>query len=99
MVMACETVEPTAPIKSIAAVLDKAPLLSDEGIALVSWMKQRYFCTYFDAIGLLLPTGINLKLTVRFSFHATPGNCDLGALTAEEKKSGCLFNGPEKGTG
>ena len=96
MVMACETVEPTAPIKSIAAVLDKAPLLSDEGIALVSWMKQRYFCTYFDAIGLLLPTGINLKLTVRFSFHATPGNCYLCALTAEEKKLVAYLMGRKK---
>lgn len=53
-------------LKSIAAVLDKAPLLNNEMLSLVTWLKERYFCTLFDAVKLLLPTGINLKMKVQY---------------------------------
>lgn len=44
--------------KPIDAVLDDAPLLSDELLRLVRWMKARYFCTYYDAIRTILPSGV-----------------------------------------
>ncbi|HEX3038413.1 MAG TPA: primosomal protein N' [Oscillospiraceae bacterium] len=53
-------------LKSIAAVLDKAPLLNSEMLLLVTWLKERYFCTLFDAVKLLLPTGINLKMKTQY---------------------------------
>ena len=49
-------------IKPIYAVLDKAPLLSVEMISLVRWMKKRYYCTLFDAVRTLIPSGINRKM-------------------------------------
>lgn len=49
-------------IKPIYAVLDKAPLLSVEMISLARWMKRRYYCTLFDAVKIMLPSGINRKL-------------------------------------
>ena len=49
-------------IKPIYAVLDKAPLLSVEMISLARWMKKRYYCTLFDAVKIMLPSGINRKL-------------------------------------
>lgn len=49
-------------IKPIYAVLDKAPLLSVEMISLARWMKRRYYCTLFDAVKTMLPSGINRKL-------------------------------------
>ena len=53
-------------LKSIAAVLDKAPLLNNEMLCLINWLKERYFCTLFDAVKLLLPTGINLKMKTQY---------------------------------
>ena len=44
--------------KPIDAVLDDAPLLGDELLRLVRWMKARYFCTYYDAIRTILPSGV-----------------------------------------
>lgn len=44
--------------KPIDAVLDDAPLLSDELLRLVRWMKARYFCTYYDALRTVLPSGV-----------------------------------------
>lgn len=49
-------------IKPIYAVLDKAPLLSVEMISLARWMKKRYYCTLFDAVKTMFPSGINRKL-------------------------------------
>ncbi len=59
-------------IKPILAVLDQAPLLSNEALGLITWMKERYFCTLFDAAKLLLPTGINLKIKTKFSLLTHP---------------------------
>lgn len=53
-------------LKSISAVLDQAPLLNEEMLKLSFWLKDRYFCTLFDAVKLLLPTGINYTLTVEY---------------------------------
>ena len=39
-------------------MLDDAPLLGDELLRLVRWMKARYFCTYYDAIRTILPSGV-----------------------------------------
>ena len=58
----------TETLKPISAVLDLAPLLTREMLLLVSWLKERYFCTLFDAVKLLLPVGINLKIEPEFSF-------------------------------
>ncbi len=44
--------------KPIFAALDDEPLLGDEGLRLIRWMKARYFCTYYDAIKTILPSGV-----------------------------------------
>jgi primosomal protein N' (replication factor Y) len=59
--------EKPGQIKSVLAVLDKAPLLSSRGIQLVYWLKEHYFCTLFEAAKLLLPTGINLKIKTEYA--------------------------------
>lgn len=59
-------------LKPISAVLDQAPLLSNEALCLIKWMKERYFCTLFDAAKLLLPTGINLKINTEYSLRTRP---------------------------
>lgn len=42
-------------IKSLAAVLDKGPLLSNMQIKLLAQMKQLYSCTYGQAASSVLP--------------------------------------------
>lgn len=44
--------------KPIRSVLDDAALMDDESLRLVRWMKARYFCTYYDAIKTILPSGV-----------------------------------------
>ena len=50
--------EQTESLKSVMAVLDEQPLLNEEMMALTRWMKERTFCTVFDAVRAMLPTGL-----------------------------------------
>ena len=45
-------------LKPLKAVLDAEPVLDSDGIALALWMRQRYFCTLFDAVKTILPAGL-----------------------------------------
>ncbi len=50
-------------LKPIAACLDSEPLLSDTMLRLGAFMRERYFCTYFDAIKAMLPAGLWFQTT------------------------------------
>ena len=49
-------------LKSISAVLDREPVLDGPGLALALWMRQRYFCTMFEAARTILPAGLWYRL-------------------------------------
>ena len=57
-VMETEPGEARSAYKPLQAVLDDAPLMNEEALRLVRWMKARYFCTYYDAIKTILPSGV-----------------------------------------
>lgn len=59
-------VQPTKKLKSICEIKDDEPLVDDEMIKLVFWLKDRTFCTYFDAFRCILPAGVNLKLSTYY---------------------------------
>jgi len=48
-------------LKFIKKVVDKEPVISDSLIDLACWMKERYLCTYAQAIKCMLPAGIGVK--------------------------------------
>lgn len=45
-------------LKAITAVLDSEPLLSPEQIKLALFMRERFFCTVYDAVKAMLPAGL-----------------------------------------
>ena len=45
-------------LKSIITVLDDEPVLSAEQIKLALFMRERFFCTVYDAVRAMLPAGI-----------------------------------------
>ena len=67
IVLSMQLCEKAESLKPIAAVLDEVPLLSAEQLLLVPWLKERYFCTLFDAAKLLLPAGINYKISTQYT--------------------------------
>lgn len=48
-------------LKEIIKVVDDKPVLSENMLKLAEWMKDRYICTYSDAIKCMLPAGIGIK--------------------------------------
>ena len=45
-------------LKNIVRVLDDAPVLSATMLRLAAFLRERYFCTFFDAIRVMLPAGL-----------------------------------------
>ena len=45
-------------LKAVEVSLDDAPVLSDTMLRLAAFMRERYFCTYYDAIRAMLPAGV-----------------------------------------
>ena len=71
--------------KPIDAVLDAAPLMDEEMLRLVRWLKARYFCTYYDAIRAILPTGVWFRYEEQWSI--APGLDAEAALSAVPEDS------------
>lgn len=47
-------------IKNIYAVLDEAPLLNDEMMKLACFMKEKYFCGFFEVVKCVIPGGLSV---------------------------------------
>ena len=45
-------------LKSVEKVLDDSPLLSENMLRLAAFLRERYFCTFYDAIRAMLPAGV-----------------------------------------
>ncbi len=45
-------------LKPVTCPLDRESLLNDTMLRLAAFMRQRYFCTYFDAVRAMLPAGL-----------------------------------------
>ncbi len=49
-------------LKSIENVIDNEPLLNEELIGIVRYLKETTFCTWFDAVKTVLPYGICFRI-------------------------------------
>ena len=49
-------------LKSLVSLLDEAPVLDREGIRLALWMRERFFCTVYEAVWAMLPAGLWFSL-------------------------------------
>lgn len=58
IILALYTAEPERQLKSVLAVLDEEPILSPEMLKLALFMRERFFCTVFDAVKAILPAGV-----------------------------------------
>lgn len=50
-------------LKEISSVLDKEPLFTQEMLKTVHFIHDRCFCTYYDAVRVMLPAGINYQIS------------------------------------
>ena len=48
-------------LKAVERSLDEEPVLSTYGLRLAAFLRERYFCTFYDAIRAMLPGGLWFK--------------------------------------
>ena len=53
-------------MKYVATLLDESPVLNGESLKLALWMRERYFCTVYDAARSMLPSGLYYRFKERF---------------------------------
>ena len=56
-------------LKEINSLIDTKPILNEELLKLVFWLKENTFCTYFEAIKTIIPVGLNVNLTEYVSIN------------------------------
>ena len=57
-------------LKPLSAVTDADPVLNGEGVRLVRFLKERTFCTLYEAAKAVLPTGLGRKMQVTYALGA-----------------------------
>ena len=62
IVLALAQQETGGGLKAITAALDEEPVLDRRGLQLALWMRERYFCTVYDAVKAMLPAGLYYAL-------------------------------------
>lgn len=73
-------------LKKIGEVLDEAPLLSDEMLELARWIKERTFCTLYEAAKAMLPSGINHHMVVSYAVSGDYDKEKTASLGGAEKE-------------
>ena len=58
---------PAKQLKPIRQLLDESPLLPPDLIALIPWLKDRCFCTLYDACKAMVPAGLRHTTQVLYS--------------------------------
>ena len=72
-------------LKSISLLIDKEPVMSEEMLSLAQFMKERCFCTWFEACSAMLPAGLSVRLT--YSFRIAPDADGENMLLSDEEKA------------
>lgn len=73
--------EKNQKMKCVKEILDENPLFTEEMVELAAWMKERYFCTYFDALKAMLPPGLMMRTKPVYRLLSIPDF----SLTSDEQ--------------
>ena len=81
---------PSMKLKSVVSVVDREPVVSPEMMRMILWLKENTFCTFYEALRTILPSGMNISINEKYEFCE---NADLTDLTDEERNlAGFLMN-------
>ena len=71
--------------KALIALLDDAPVLTEQQIRLALWMRERFFCTVYEAVRAILPAG--LWFTESGRRKATDKRCEFVRLAVSGEEA------------
>lgn len=56
--------------KEISSVIDSEPVIGEEQLELLMWLKDTVFCTYFEALRALIPPGLGVNFVSKYRLGA-----------------------------
>ncbi|MDD6146930.1 MAG: primosomal protein N', partial [Oscillospiraceae bacterium] len=69
--------------KNILSVLDDKLIVTEENLRIAEFLKERYFCTYYEAVRVQIPAGVSFKTAV--SYFAVKSDKNI-SLSEDEKQ-------------
>lgn len=94
MVLQLRQEVPAKPLKAIRSLLDQESVLSEKEIRLALWMRQRYFCTFYDALHTILPAAVWYRYREIWSLCPAAG--EEGLTEREQAVCRMLSDGPQE---
>ncbi len=91
-----------AGLKAVEQMLDDASILTDGQLRLAAFMKERYFCTFYDAVKAILPAGLwfdekrTLTLVSGAQDKLPPGMANSGAARLVQLLTDLGGSAPER---
>lgn len=70
-------------LKTVENCMDEEPILTGEQLRLAAFLRDRYFCTFYDAVHAILPAGIWFQ--TRETFSLTEDRSWMGKKLRKEK--------------
>lgn len=70
MIFSTESKDDISGLKELISVIDDYPVLNTELLKFCIYMKNNLFCTYFDAVNTVLPTGLKFRLADYYSVNS-----------------------------
>ena len=92
IVLSVQEVEKVRGLKSISTVLDDSPVLDQEGLRLAFWLRERYFCTVYEAVKTILPAGLWYRLRETCHIVGAVTEEELTALLGEQGRKRTLYD-------
>ena len=71
----------TKGLKSLVAVVDESPVISEELLRLAFYLRDNTFCTYFDAVKTMLPPA--MSVSAKETFRLVKNFTDISALSPQ----------------
>ena len=58
LILSVGEADPSRRLKSVETLLDREPVLDEQALRLALWMRERFFCTVYEAAHTMLPAGL-----------------------------------------
>ncbi len=86
--------QPDEALKPIHNLVDTEPLVDEELMELIYWLKENTFCTYFEAFKTIIPSGYSVSIQTEYSLVNAKLDSDLS--DAEQELYDRLANAVDK---
>lgn len=75
----------TPRLKPIVAQLDETPMVTEEMFSIIEFLVRNTFCTYYDAVKAILPTGISVDIIQSYELVKGIADFDASLFSKEEQ--------------